>query len=110
MDADPLVIAEREFGSRLIGGTGKFASSGAMAAALRASGTQLVTVALRRVDLDASEGEDILDAIDRTRMLVMPNTSGALDAQDAVRLARLARAAEVADERGRTWIKLEVTP
>ena len=107
---DPLVIAGRALRSRLIVGTGKFSSGPLMAKALEASGTELVTVALRRVDLEAPEGEDILDHLDRTRYLLFPNTSGARDADEAVRLARLARAAEVADEQGRTWIKLEVTP
>jgi thiazole synthase len=107
---DPLVIASRPFRSRLVAGTGKFASGAVMAKALEASGTELVTVALRRVDLDATEGEDILDYLDRERYLLMPNTSGAADATEAVRLARLARAAEITDADGRTWIKLEVTP
>lgn len=107
---DPLVIAGRNFVSRLIAGTGKFSSGGAMAKALEACGTELVTVALRRVDLEAPEGEDILDYLDRSRYLLMPNTSGAIDADEAVRLARLARAAEITDDDGRCWIKLEVTP
>src|SRR5213592_4849697 len=106
---DQLVIAGREFRSRLIGGTGKFSSGAVMAKALEASGAELVTVALRRVDLDAPEGEDILDYLDRSRYLLLPNTSGAIDAGEAVRLARLARAAEITDDQGRTWIKLEVT-
>jgi len=73
--------------------------------ALAASGTEMVTVALRRVDLDATGGPDILDFIDRDRYLLLPNTSGAMNAEEAVRLARLARAMELP-----TWIKLEVTP
>lgn len=107
---DPLVVAGRSFSSRLIMGTGKFSSGAVMAKALEASGTELVTVALRRVDLEAAEGEDILDHLDRERYVLMPNTSGAQDAGEAVRLARLARAAGMSDDRGRTWIKLEVTP
>jgi thiazole synthase len=107
---DPLVIAGHEFASRLITGTGKFSSGAVMAKALEASGTELVTVALRRVDLDAPEGEDILDHLDRERFILMPNTSGAVDADEAVRLARLARAANLNAPDGRTWIKLEVTP
>src|SRR5437588_8962343 len=107
---DPLVIAGRAFRARLIGGTGKFASGAVMAKALEASGTELVTVALRRVDLEANDGEDILDYLDRSRYLLLPNTSGAADADEAVRLARLARAAGIADEDERTWVKLEVTP
>jgi thiazole synthase len=76
-----------------------------MREALDASGTEMVTVALRRVDLDATGGPDILEFIDPTRYLLLPNTSGATDADEAVRLARLARAAGLP-----TWIKLEVTP
>jgi thiazole synthase len=107
---DPLVISGRSFGSRLICGTGKFSSGAVMAKALEASGTELVTVALRRVDLDAPEGEDILDHLELGRYLLMPNTSGAQDAAEAVRLAKLARAAGLTDADGRCWIKLEVTP
>ncbi len=107
---DPLVISGHSFGSRLLTGTGKFASGPLMAKALEASGTELVTVALRRVDLDAPQGSDILDHLDRDRYVLMPNTSGAEDADEAVRLARLARAADLHDDDGRTWIKLEVTP
>jgi thiazole synthase len=73
--------------------------------ALDASGTQMVTVALRRVDLDATGGPDILEFIDPGRYLLLPNTSGAVDAEEAVRVARLARAAGLP-----MWIKLEVTP
>jgi thiazole synthase len=102
---DPLVIAGREFGSRLIVGTGKFGSFEVMRDALAASGTEMVTVALRRVDLDATGGPDILEFIAPARYLVLPNTSGAADADEALRIARLARAAGLP-----TWIKLEVTP
>ncbi|MDQ6799140.1 MAG: thiazole synthase [Actinomycetota bacterium] len=104
---DPLVIAGRAFGSRLFLGTGKFPSNAALTAAIRASGTEMVTVALRRVDPGAEE--DVLDAIGdpsgSTDPLLLTNTSGADDAEEAVRLARLARAAGLP-----TWIKLEVTP
>ena len=102
---DPLVIAGREFASRLIVGTGKFGSFEAMRDALDASGTGMVTVALRRVDLDATGGPDILEFIDPGRYLILPNTSGAADADEAVRIARLARAAGLP-----SWVKLEVTP
>ncbi len=105
MAADPLVIAGREFSSRLIVGTGKFGSFEAMRGALEASGAEMVTVAIRRVDLDATGGPDILEFIDPSRYLVLPNTSGASDAEEAVRIARLARAAGMP-----TWVKLEVTP
>lgn len=107
---DPFEVAGRAFRSRLICGTGKFASGPLMHKALAASGTGLVTVALRRVDLEAPEGEDILDYLDADQYLLFPNTSGAADAGEAVRLSRLARAAEIHDEADRTWVKLEVTP
>jgi thiazole synthase len=99
---DALVIAGRRFGSRLFLGTGKFPSVSALTAAITASGTELVTVALRRVDPTAEH--DILDAIP-SHVSLMTNTSGAVDADEAVRLARLARAAGLP-----TWIKVEVTP
>lgn len=102
---DPLVIAGRSFGSRLIVGTGKFGSFEVMRDALDASGTEMVTVALRRVDLEATGGPDILEHIDPDRYLLLPNTSGAVDADEAVRLAHLARAAGMPP-----WVKLEVTP
>lgn len=76
-----------------------------MAEALDASGTEIVTVALRRVDLDATGGPDILEFVDSNRYLLLPNTSGAMDAAEAVRLAQLARAAGMPN-----WVKLEVTP
>jgi thiazole synthase len=76
-----------------------------MREAIEASGTQMVTVALRRVDLASTGGRDILEFIDTDRYLLLPNTSGAVDADEAVRLARLARAAGMPG-----WIKLEVTP
>ncbi len=103
--SDTLTIAGRAFASRLLTGTGKFSSGEVMREALLASGSEIVTVALRRVDLDASGGPDILDFIDRDRVLLLPNTSGAIDADEAVRLARLARTMGLP-----TWVKLEVTP
>src|SRR6266542_1412180 len=102
---DELVIADRALSSRLIVGTGKFGSYDVMRGAIDASGTEMVTVALRRVDLEATGGPDILEFIDRDRVLLLPNTSGAVDADEAVRLARLARAAGMP-----SWVKLEVTP
>lgn len=105
----PLRIAGRQFASRLLVGTGKFASPsgrGGMAQALAASGAEIVTVALRRVDIDNPESAaGGLAAIDRDRYQLLPNTSGARTAEEAVRLARLARAAT-----GIEWVKLEVTP
>lgn len=102
MSDDPLVIAGRRFSSRLFLGTGKFPSSQSLRATIGACGTAMVTVALRRVDPTAEE--DILDALP-PGVLLLTNTSGAADADEAVRLARLARAAGLPD-----WIKLEVTP
>ena len=102
--ADNLVIAGREFKSRLMVGTGKFASNGIMALAIERSGTEIVTVALRRVDIE-NKDDDMLIAIDRKKYLLLPNTSGARNAEEAVRLAKLARAAT-----GINWLKLEVTP
>lgn len=101
---EKLTIADRQFDSRLLVGTGKFASPQIMAQALDASGADIVTVALRRVDVD-NPGDDTLREIDRERYLLLPNTSGARSAEEAVRLSRLARAAT-----GINWVKLEVTP
>ncbi|MCP3176912.1 MAG: thiazole synthase [Desulfuromonadales bacterium] len=101
---DQLIIAGRAFNSRLLVGTGKFASNDAMVAAMENSGCEIVTVALRRVDIDNPQ-DSMLGAIDRDRYLLLPNTSGARDADEAVRLARLARAAGC-----EPWVKLEVTP
>ena len=100
---DSLEIAGRTFRSRLFIGTGKFPSNAALRDTVEASQTEMVTVALRRVDPEASE--DILDALDLDRIVLLTNTSGAVDADEAVRLARLARAAGLPE-----WIKLEVTP
>ncbi|MDP3980033.1 MAG: thiazole synthase [Chlamydiota bacterium] len=103
-EANQAIIAGRTFHSRLMLGTGKFPSNQVMAAALEASGTEIVTVALRRIDLE-NPHNNILDGIDPKRYLILPNTSGAQNAAEAVRLARLARASGLSD-----WIKLEVTP
>jgi thiazole synthase len=102
-----LIIAGREFSSRLLLGTGKFSSNAAMAAALEASGTQIVTVALRRADLTGKNDPfaNILDFIDPQKYLLLPNTSGAMNAEEAVRLARLAAAAGLPK-----WVKLEIHP
>ncbi len=102
--ADPLIIAGRSFQSRLFLGSGKFPSPQVMSKAIDASGAEVVTVALRRIELDNPE-DNLLNAIDNSRYLLLPNTSGARDAGEAVRLARLARAAGC-----EPWIKLEVTP
>ncbi len=103
----PLTIAGRSFGSRLLVGTGKFASPEAMRDALAASGTGIVTVALRRADLSGRKDPfaNILEYVDPARYLVLPNTSGAMNASEAVRLARLAAAAGLPK-----WVKLEIHP
>lgn len=103
-DGDSLVIAGRKFTSRLLMGTGKFRSGEAMAETLEASGAQIVTVALRRVDIN-NPRDNILSHVDPKKYLILPNTSGARNADEAVRLARLARSAGISD-----WVKLEVTP
>lgn len=99
-----LRIADREFGSRLLVGTGKFQSHEVMREALEASGAEVVTVALRRIDPSAPQ-TDILGFIDRKKYVLLPNTSGAKDALEAITLARLAREAGLGN-----WIKLEVVP
>jgi len=101
---DRLKIAGREFRSRLFLGTGKFSSHEVMKDAIDASGSDIVTVALRRVDLAAPES-DILSFIDRSKFLLLPNTSGSRNAKEAVMQARLAREAGLGD-----WVKLEVVP
>jgi thiazole synthase len=103
----PLTIAGRAFRSRLILGTGKFPSPESMRDAVAASGAELVTVALRRADLSGRKDPfaNILEFLDPERYLILPNTSGALNASEAVRLARLARAAGLPN-----WVKLEIHP
>lgn len=105
--ASPLVIAGREFSSRLMLGTGKFPSNQLMSDALDASGTEIVTVALRRADLSGQTDPfaNILEFIDPEKYLLLPNTSGAMNATEAVRLARLAAAAGLPK-----WVKLEIHP
>ena len=103
----PLTIADRSFHSRLLAGTGKFASNELMRDTLASSGTEIVTVALRRADLSGGHDEqaNILQFIDPEKYLLLPNTSGAMDADEAVRLARLAVTAGLPN-----WIKLEIHP
>lgn len=101
-----LVIAGRTFKSRLFIGTGKFGSHELMRQAIEASGSELVTVALRRVDLDKNpEGDPLISKLDPDKIVIVPNTSGARTAEEAIRIARLARAAG-----GFDWVKLELTP
>ena len=100
-------IGDREFRSRLLIGTGKFSSVGVMQSALEASGAEIVTVSLRRVDLTGLKDPqaDMLEEIDQEKYLVLANTSGAMNAEEAVRLARLAVAAGLPK-----WVKLEIHP
>ena len=105
-DPNPLVIGGRTFRSRLFVGTGKFSSQKVMGEVARESRTEMVTVALRRIDLTQSVPEqDPVSFLDLSRVQLLPNTSGARNAEEAVRLAQLARAMGGGD-----WVKLEVTP
>ena len=103
----PLEIAGRRFQSRLMAGTGKFASNELMRDTLASCGSEIVTVALRRADLTGGDDPqaDILKFIDPEKYLILPNTSGAMDADEAVRLAHLAEAAGLPK-----WVKLEIHP
>lgn len=100
---DQLVIAGRAFKSRLIVGTGKYRSFQEMSRAHEASGADMVTVAVRRVNLTDRSKESMLDYIDREKMFILPNTAGCYTADEAVRTARLAREVGLSE-----WIKLEV--
>lgn len=101
--SDDLVIAGRKFGSRLIVGTGKYETFEVMREALEASGADVVTVAVRRVNLSDKSKESLLDYIDRDKFTLLPNTAGCYTAQDAIRCARLGREAGLSD-----LVKLEV--
>jgi thiazole synthase len=100
---DPLVIAGQSFTSRLIVGTGKYSSNAIMAQAHHASGAELVTVAVRRVNIADRSRESMLDYIDTDRYQLLPNTAGCYTAEEAIRTARLAREAGMSN-----WVKLEV--
>ena len=103
MHSDQLVIAGRAFDSRLVVGTGKYPSHTIMADAHRASGTQMVTVAVRRVNLTDKSKESLIDYIDREKIFILPNTAGCYTAEDAIRTARLGREVGLSN-----WVKLEV--
>jgi thiazole synthase len=110
MHSDPLVIAGRTFRSRLIVGTGKYPSHAVMADAHRAAGADMVTVAVRRVNLPdpsappgASRAESLIDYIDQSRIFLLPNTAGCYTAEEAIRTARLGREVGLSN-----WVKLEV--
>ncbi|MBB6099654.1 thiazole synthase [Deinobacterium chartae] len=102
---DLLRIADQTFDSRLMLGTGKYTDLDVMRAALEASGAQIVTVSIRRVELGAAGHVGLLESLDLSRYTLLPNTAGARSADEAVRLARLARAVT-----GTAWLKLEVIP
>jgi thiazole synthase len=99
----PFVIAGREFRSRLMVGTGKYASNQQMIDSITASGAEVVTVAVRRVDLDRTKEQGVLYHLDPAHFFLLANTAGCYTAEDAIRYARLARAAGFNE-----WIKLEV--
>ena len=100
---EPLKLGDRTVQSRLILGTGKYSSSEIMQASLEASGTEMVTVALRRVNLDDLGKDSLIDQIDPERYLLLPNTAACFTAEEAIRTARLAR-----ELGGWNWVKLEV--
>src|SRR5215212_3857581 len=101
----PLTIAGRTFSSRLMVGTGKYRSSEEMNAAFAASGAEIITVALRRIDFDDPKSRSVLDDVDWSRYTILPNTAGCQTAEEAIRIARMSRAMELSN-----WVKLEVIP
>src|SRR5438876_8198777 len=102
MSRDAFLIARREFRSRLIVGTGKYRSGQETARAIEASGAEMVTVAVRRVNLDRNK-ESLLDFIDSDKYFLLPNTAGCYTADEAIRTARLGREVGLSD-----WVKVEV--
>ncbi|MBT5953504.1 thiazole synthase [bacterium] len=104
MKQDLLKISDKTFNSRLILGTGKFSSAQVMKNAIESSGTEMVTVAMRRVDVTDSQ-DDFIESIDRSKISFLPNTSGARTAEEAIKLAKIAKISGLS-----SWIKLEITP
>jgi thiazole synthase len=105
----PITIAGRIFASRLLAGTGKYASMDLMRDALDASGSEVITVAVRRERLFNAEGKSLLEYLDLSRYTILPNTAGCFTAEDAVRVARLGRdLLEQLNNPGASWVKLEV--
>jgi len=100
---DPFVLGGKKFHSRLIVGTGKYATYALMKEALDISGAEIVTVAVRRVNISDRSKESLLDYIDTKRMMILPNTAGCYTAEDAIRIAMLGREAGLSN-----WVKLEV--
>lgn len=105
MSNDPLIIAGKEFRSRLIVGTGKYRTMEEMRDAIDASGAEMVTVAIRRLPLDEPDKENLMDYLDWDRYTILPNTAGCKTAEEALFTARLAR-----ELTGSNWLKLEVIP
>lgn len=101
----PLTIAGRTFSSRLILGTGRYRTTEEMLAAFEASGAEMITVALRRIDFDDPKSRSVLEDVDWKRYQILPNTAGCQTAEEAIRVARLARSMGLSD-----WIKVEVIP
>jgi len=103
LSADPLTLGGKSFNSRLIVGTGKYSNLQLMREALDKSGAEIVTVAVRRIDLNDRSGQSLLDYIDSKKCMILPNTAGCYSAEEAVRIANLGREAGLSD-----WVKLEV--
>lgn len=103
MKDDGLVLAGKTFASRLIVGTGKYTTFPVMREALEKSGAQIVTVAVRRINISDRSRESLLDFIDTKRFMLLPNTAGCFNAEDAIRTAQLGREAGLSE-----WVKLEV--
>src|ERR671918_2825438 len=103
MTMDTFTIADKTFTSRLIVGTGKYSSPSVMVKAHEASGAEMVTVAVRRVNVTDRSKESLLDYIDRDKLFILPNTAACYTADEAIRTARLAREVGLSN-----WIKLEV--
>jgi thiazole synthase len=101
----PLVVGGKTLTSRLFLGTGKYRTHEEMLASFEASGTQVITVALRRINFDDPQSRSVLEGVDWSRYQILPNTAGCATAEEALRVARLARAMGLSD-----WIKLEVIP
>lgn len=102
---EKLIIAGKEFKSRLFLGTGKFSSNQVMSEAIDASGTEMVTMAMKRIDMQDADGDDMLNHIARPGIQLLPNTSGTRNAEEAVFAAKMAREAF-----GTNWLKLEIHP
>src|SRR6266850_1257372 len=100
---DQLIIAGKTFASRLIVGTGKYSSPAIMVKAHEASGADMITVAVRRVNVSDRSKESLLDYIDSSKYFLLPNTAGCYSADEAIRTARLGREAGLSH-----WVKLEV--